>query len=305
MMVAVLGYSHSLLPMLSKKFSLSKKFARMAYSFPQKHYLSHEWVFPTWATQEIPNGVPLKVDLLVDALRNPYCYKRVGASVPRGMLLYGPPGTGKTLMMRTLANSLNIPFEYASATQFMSQYYGANKLVREFFQKALQNLHGRKNKKVNHVMMFIDEIELIGMRRDNSFSKGTREQLTELLVQLDGFEKNEQVVLIGATNRPGDIDEALLRRIPHHLYMPLPHEQGRVAILAHYLKKVVFSGSIQNIKKIAHATENYSGDDLAKLVNNAAVLAAYKRMDAVTEDLFWEILGEKKVIHEDLSKYMI
>lgn len=296
--------------MSNQKLLLSKKYVRALYSFSRKSYLSHEWVFPGWAKNALPNGVPLKIDQLVDALRNPYHYKNLGASIPRGVLLYGPPGTGKTLMMRTVAYSLRMPFEYASATQFVSQYYGANKLVKEFFQKALGHVSEypmcmKKKEASDHVMIFIDEIELIGMRRNDSFAKGTREQLTEFLVQLDGFEKREDIVIVGATHRPEDIDEALLRRIPEHVYIPLPTKEGRKFILSYYIQKIVFNGSRESIEKIAEATQNYSGDDLHKLVNRAACLAAYKAMKYVTEDIFWEILGEKKIDSKNLYKYII
>ena len=206
---------------------------------------------------------------IVDFLTAPEKFHEMGASMPRGVLLSGPPGTGKTLLARALAAESGVPFFSLSGSDFVEMYVGVGAArVRGLFEQA---------RKQAPCIVFIDEIDALGKTRDqNSSNSDEREQtLNQLLVELDGFEQDSRVVLIGATNRPEVIDPALLRpgRFDRQVVVDAPDRVGRLAILeVHGRGKKI--GPNTSLKKLAGSTAGMSGADLANILNEAALLAA-------------------------------
>jgi cell division protease FtsH len=213
-----------------------------------------------------------KVELqeIVEFLKDPQKFQRLGGKIPKGALLVGPPGTGKTLTARAVAGEANVPFFTISGSDFVEMFVGVGaSRVRDMFEQA---------KKSAPCIIFIDEIDAVGRHRGAGLGGGNdeREQtLNQLLVEMDGFEANEGVILIAATNRPDVLDPALLRpgRFDRQIVVPLPDVKGREKIIHVHMKKVPLAQNV-NASTLARGTPGFSGADLANLVNEAALLAA-------------------------------
>jgi len=218
---------------------------------------------------------------IVEFLRDPQKYQRLGARIPRGVLLVGPPGTGKTLLARAIAGEANVPFFTISGSDFVEMFVGVGaSRVRDMFEQAKKNAP---------CIIFIDEIDAVGRHRGAGLGGGNdeREQtLNQLLVEMDGFEANEGVILIAATNRPDVLDPALLRpgRFDRQIVVPNPDVIGRERILKVHIRKVPLAPDVE-LRTLARGTPGFSGADLMNLVNEAALLAARrgKRLVTMTE----------------------
>ncbi len=215
---------------------------------------------------------------IVDFLKDPQKFQRLGGQIPKGCLLIGPPGTGKTLLARAIAGEAGVPFFTISGSDFVEMFVGVGaSRVRDMFEQ------GKKNAPC---IIFIDEIDAVGRHRGIGLGGGNdeREQtLNQLLVEMDGFEANEGVIIVAATNRPDVLDPALLRpgRFDRQINVPNPDINGREKILGVHLKKVPMAPDV-NARTIARGTPGFSGADLANLVNEAALLAARKGKKVVT-----------------------
>ena len=218
---------------------------------------------------------------IVEFLKDPQKFQRLGGKIPKGVLLVGPPGTGKTLLARAIAGEANVPFFTISGSDFVEMFVGVGaSRVRDMFEQ------GKKNAPC---IFFIDEIDAVGRHRGAGLGGGNdeREQtLNQMLVEMDGFESNEGVILIAATNRPDVLDPALLRpgRFDRQVVVPNPDVNGREKILRVHMRKVPLASDVEP-KTIARGTPGFSGADLANLVNEAALLAARigKRVVAMAE----------------------
>jgi cell division protease FtsH len=215
---------------------------------------------------------------VVDFLKDPTKYQKLGGKIPKGALLVGPPGTGKTLLARAVAGEAGVPFFSISGSDFVEMFVGVGaSRVRDMFEQAKKNAP---------CIIFIDEIDAVGRHRGSgqSGSNDEREQtLNQLLVEMDGFEANEGIILIAATNRPDVLDAALLRpgRFDRQVTVSNPDLSGREAILRVHMKNVPLAVDV-NVKIIARGTPGFSGADLANLVNEAALMAARKDRKLVT-----------------------
>jgi cell division protease FtsH len=207
---------------------------------------------------------------MVDFLKDPAKYQRLGGKIPRGALMIGPPGTGKTLLARAIAGEAKVPFFTISGSDFVEMFVGVGaSRVRDMFETA---------KKHAPCIIFIDEIDAVGRQRGAGLGGGNdeREQtLNQLLVEMDGFEGNEGIIVIAATNRPDVLDKALLRpgRFDRQITVGLPDVRGREQILKVHLRKVPTDSDVE-VKYIAQGTPGFSGADLANLINEAALFAA-------------------------------
>ena len=218
---------------------------------------------------------------IVEFLKDPQKFQRLGGKIPKGVLLVGPPGTGKTLLARAIAGEANVPFFTISGSDFVEMFVGVGaSRVRDMFEQ------GKKNAPC---IIFIDEIDAVGRHRGAGLGGGNdeREQtLNQMLVEMDGFESNEGVILIAATNRPDVLDPALLRpgRFDRQVVVPNPDVNGREKILRVHMRKVPLASDVDP-KVIARGTPGFSGADLSNLVNEAALLAARlgKRVVAMNE----------------------
>jgi cell division protease FtsH len=218
---------------------------------------------------------------IIEFLREPQKFQKLGGRIPKGVLLVGPPGTGKTLLARAIAGEANVPFFSISGSDFVEMFVGVGaSRVRDLFEQ------GKKNAPC---IIFIDEIDAVGRHRGAGLGGGhdEREQtLNQLLVEMDGFESNEGVILIAATNRPDVLDPALLRpgRFDRRVVVPRPDVGGREAILKVHTKKIPLSEDV-DISVLARGSPGFSGADLANLVNEAALLAARQnRKQVLMED---------------------
>ncbi|WP_324751121.1 ATP-dependent zinc metalloprotease FtsH [Sphingomonas sp. LY54] len=222
-----------------------------------------------------------ELEEIVDFLKDPTKFARLGGKIPKGALLVGSPGTGKTLLARAIAGEANVPFFTISGSDFVEMFVGVGaSRVRDMFEQAKKNAP---------CIVFIDEIDAVGRHRGAGLGNGNdeREQtLNQLLVEMDGFEANEGIIIIAATNRPDVLDPALLRpgRFDRQVVVPRPDIEGREKILAVHMKKVPLAPDVDN-RTIARGTPGFSGADLANLVNEAALLAARKgkRLVAMSE----------------------
>ena len=218
-----------------------------------------------------------ELEEIVDFLSDPQKFTRLGARIPKGILLVGPPGTGKTLLARAIAGEADVPFFSISGSGFVEMFVGVGaSRVRDLFEQGKANAP---------CLIFIDEIDAVGRHRGAGLGGGhdEREQtLNQLLVEMDGFESNDGVILIAATNRPDVLDPALLRpgRFDRQIVVPLPDIQGRLAILKVHSVKVPLDDSV-DLELIARGTPRFAGADLANLLNEAALLAAGKNKDSV------------------------
>ena len=223
-----------------------------------------------------------EVTELVDFLRDPGKFQRLGGKIPRGVLMVGQPGTGKTLLARAIAGEAKVPFFTISGSDFVEMFVGVGaSRVRDMFDQA---------KKHAPCIIFIDEIDAVGRHRGAGLGGGhdEREQtLNQLLVEMDGFEGNEGVIVIAATNRPDVLDPALLRpgRFDRQVVVPLPDLRGREQILKVHMRKVPYSSNV-DARVLARSTPGFSGADLANLVNEAALFAARENAKDVGMDHF-------------------
>ncbi len=219
---------------------------------------------------------------IVEFLRDPGKFQRLGGKIPRGVLLVGPPGTGKTLIARAVAGEANVPFFTISGSDFVEMFVGVGaSRVRDMFEQAKKNAP---------CIIFIDEIDAVGRHRGAGLGGGNdeREQtLNQLLVEMDGFEANEGIILIAATNRPDVLDPALLRpgRFDRQVVVPNPDVSGREKILKVHVRKVPLAPDV-DLKVLARGTPGFSGADLMNLVNEGALLAARRNKRFVTMSEF-------------------
>jgi cell division protease FtsH len=215
---------------------------------------------------------------IVDFLKDPQKFQRLGGKIPKGALLVGPPGTGKTLLARAVAGEAGVPFFTISGSDFVEMFVGVGaSRVRDMFEQAKKNAP---------CIIFIDEIDAVGRHRGAGLGGGNdeREQtLNQLLVEMDGFEANEGIILIAATNRPDVLDPALLRpgRFDRQVVVPNPDINGRERILRVHMKNVPLAADV-DVKVVARGTPGFSGADLSNLVNEAALMAARKNRRMVT-----------------------
>ncbi len=216
---------------------------------------------------------------IVDFLKDPGRFQRLGGKIPKGALLVGPPGTGKTLLARAVAGEAGVPFFSISGSDFVEMFVGVGaSRVRDMFEQAKKNAP---------CIIFIDEIDAVGRHRGAGLGGGNdeREQtLNQLLVEMDGFETNEGIILIAATNRPDVLDPALLRpgRFDRQVVVPNPDINGRERILRVHMRNVPLAADVE-VKTIARGTPGFSGADLMNLVNEAALMAARKNRRMVTQ----------------------
>ena len=221
---------------------------------------------------------------IVDFLSHPKKFQKLGGRIPKGVLLIGPPGTGKTLLARAIAGEANVPFFSISGSDFVEMFVGVGaSRVRDMFEQAKKN---------SPCIIFVDEIDAVGRYRGAGMGGGNdeREQtLNQLLVEMDGFEAAEGVIIIAATNRPDVLDPALLRpgRFDRQVNVPNPDINGREKILKVHMKKVILAPDVDT-QVIARGTPGFSGADLANLVNEAALLAARRNKQAVSSAEFEE-----------------
>lgn len=242
----------------------------MSFGRSRARLLGEDQVKVTFADVAGVDEAKEEVKELVDFLREPSKFQNLGGRIPRGVLLVGPPGTGKTLLARAVAGEAKVPFFTISGSDFVEMFVGVGaSRVRDMFEQA---------KKHAPCIIFIDEIDAVGRHRGAGLGGGhdEREQtLNQLLVEMDGFEGNEGVIVVSATNRPDVLDPALLRpgRFDRQVVVPLPDIRGREQILKVHLQKVPVSKEVE-ILPIARGTPGFSGADLANLVNEAALFAA-------------------------------
>ncbi|MEJ5359787.1 MAG: ATP-dependent zinc metalloprotease FtsH [Desulfobacterales bacterium] len=243
---------------------------------------------------------------IVDFLRDPKKFTRLGGRIPKGVLLMGPPGTGKTLLARAIAGEAGVPFFSISGSDFVEMFVGVGaSRVRDLF------VQGKKNAPC---IIFIDEIDAVGRHRGAGLGGGhdEREQtLNQLLVEMDGFESNEGVILISATNRPDVLDPALLRpgRFDRQVVVSLPDIRGREKILAVHMRRTPIASDV-NVHTLAKGTPGFSGADLENLVNEAALLAAKRGRDRVEmrdfedakDKVYMGLERKSKVIREEDRK---
>ncbi len=240
---------------------------------------------------------------LIDFLKSPKKFTKMGARIPKGVLLVGPPGTGKTLLAKAVAGEANVPFYYISGSEFVELFVGVGaSRVRDMFKQAKQSAP---------CLIFIDEIDAVGRQRGAGLGGGhdEREQtLNQLLTEMDGFGANEGIIIIAATNRPDVLDPALLRpgRFDRQVTVNVPDVKGREEILNVHAKGKTFAESI-TMKNIAKRTVGFSGADLENLLNEAALLAVRRNKDAITMDEIDEatdrvLMGPAKVSRKITDK---
>jgi cell division protease FtsH len=220
---------------------------------------------------------------VIDFLKKPKRFQKLGAQIPKGALLIGPPGTGKTLLARAVAGEADVPFFNLSGAEFVEMFVGVGaSRVRDLFEQ------GKKN---TPCIIFIDELDAVGRQRGAGLGGGhdEREQtLNQLLVEMDGFDSNQMVIVLAATNRPDVLDPALLRpgRFDRQIIVDIPDIKGRLDILKVHTKKIVLNKRKMNLEELARGTPGLVGADLANLVNEAALLAARKRKKSVDMEDF-------------------
>jgi len=221
-----------------------------------------------------------EVSELIDFLKNPKKFQKLGARIPKGVLLVGPPGTGKTLLAKAVAGEANVPFYFISGSDFVELFVGVGaSRVRDMFKQAKNNAP---------CLIFIDEIDAVGRQRGTGLGGGhdEREQtLNQLLTEMDGFGANEGIIIIAATNRPDVLDPALLRpgRFDRQVTVSLPDQKEREAILKVHSRDKIFDESV-NLENISHRTPGFSGADLENLLNEAALLAVRRNKTKITQD---------------------
>lgn len=254
----------------------------MSFAKSRARLLGDDQIKTTFADVAGVDEAKEEVQELVEYLRDPGRFQRLGGRIPRGVLMAGPPGTGKTLLAKAIAGEAKVPFFSISGSDFVEMFVGVGaSRVRDMFDQA---------KKQAPCIIFIDEIDAVGRHRGGGHGGGNdeREQtLNQLLVEMDGFEGNEGIIVIAATNRPDVLDRALLRpgRFDRQVNVGLPDVRGREQILKVHMRKVPLDERVDS-KIIARGTPGFSGADLANLVNEAALLAARANKRVVTEEEF-------------------
>ncbi|MBB3059639.1 ATP-dependent zinc metalloprotease FtsH [Microbulbifer rhizosphaerae] len=254
----------------------------MAFGKSKARLLGEDQIKTTFADVAGVDEAKEDVQELVEFLRDPSKFQRLGGNIPRGVLMAGPPGTGKTLLAKAIAGEAKVPFFSISGSDFVEMFVGVGaSRVRDMFEQA---------KKQAPCIIFIDEIDAVGRHRGAGVGGGhdEREQtLNQLLVEMDGFEGNEGVIVIAATNRPDVLDHALLRpgRFDRQVFVGLPDIRGREQILKVHMRKVPVDDKV-SAQTIARGTPGFSGADLANLVNEAALFAARANRRTVTMDEF-------------------
>ncbi len=249
-----------------------------------------------------------EVEELIEFLKNPKKFQKLGARIPKGVLLVGPPGTGKTLLARAVAGEANVPFFYISGSDFVELFVGVGaSRVRDMFKQAKQSAP---------CLIFIDDIDAVGRQRGTGLGGGhdEREQtLNQLLTEMDGFGANEGIIIIAATNRPDVLDPALLRpgRFDRQVMVNLPDVNEREEILAVHARGKVFDKNV-NLKNISKRTPGFSGADLENLLNEAALLAVRRNKNSISMAEIDEatdrvLLGPAKVSHKvtDKEKHLV
>ena len=240
-----------------------------------------------------------EVQELIDFLKDPKKFQKMGARIPKGVLLVGPPGTGKTLLARAVAGEANVPFYFISGSDFVELFVGIGaSRVRDMFREAKHNAP---------CLIFIDEIDAVGRQRGAGLGGGhdEREQtLNQLLTEMDGFGANEGIIILAATNRPDVLDPALLRpgRFDRQITVNLPDVKGREEILAVHAKGKFFNKGV-NLSNLAKRTAGFSGADLENLLNEAALLAVRRNKDKISMAEIDEaqdrvLMGPAKVTHK-------
>ena len=240
-----------------------------------------------------------EVKELIDFLKNPKKFQKLGARIPKGVLLFGPPGTGKTLLAKAVAGEANVPFYFISGSDFVELFVGVGaSRVRDMFQQAKRNAP---------CLIFIDEIDAVGRQRGTGLGGGhdEREQtLNQLLTEMDGFGANEGIIIIAATNRPDVLDPALLRpgRFDRQVTVNLPDVRGREEILGVHAKNKILAEGI-TLKNLAKRTPGFSGADLENLLNEAALLAVRRDKNEITMSEIDEatdrvLMGPAKTSHK-------
>ena len=254
----------------------------MSFGKSKAKLLSGEQINTTFADVAGVDEAKEDVAELVEFLSDPSKFQRLGGRIPKGVLMVGPPGTGKTLLAKAIAGEAKVPFFSISGSDFVEMFVGVGaSRVRDMFEQA---------KKQAPCIIFIDEIDAVGRHRGGGYGGGNdeREQtLNQLLVEMDGFEGNEGVIVIAATNRPDVLDKALLRpgRFDRQVYVSLPDIRGREQILKVHSRKVPLDDAI-NLGILARGTPGFSGADLANLVNEAALFSARSNRRVVTMEEF-------------------
>ena len=254
----------------------------MSFGKSRARLLGEDQVSVTFADVAGVEEAKEEVVEIVDFLKDPAKFQRLGGKIPKGVLMVGSPGTGKTLLARAIAGEAKVPFFTISGSDFVEMFVGVGaSRVRDMFEQA---------KKHAPCIIFIDEIDAVGRHRGAGLGGGhdEREQtLNQLLVEMDGFEGNEGVIVIAATNRPDVLDPALLRpgRFDRQVVVPLPDVRGREQILKVHMRKVPVDGNVKP-GVIARGTPGFSGADLANLVNEAALIAARANRRTVSMDEF-------------------
>ncbi len=249
------------------------------------------------------SDVKIELEEIIDFMKNPKRYKNFGARMPRGVLLVGPPGVGKTMIAKAVANAADVPFFYQSGASFVQIYVGMGaKRVHELFVAAKKNAPA---------IIFIDEIDAVGKKRDGQRNDEREATLNQLLTEMDGFEGSSGVMVVAATNKIDVLDSALLRagRFDRRVFVELPTKREREAILLKYLDKVPHE---LDVKVIANMTVGFNGAALAALVNEAALLALRQNDFHVTLEHFYQVkdkvmFGKKKLqmLNEKQKAYRI
>src|SRR3989475_487943 len=252
----------------------------MSFGKSRARLLGEDQVNVTFADVAGVDEAKEEVGELVDFLRDPSKFTKLGGKIPRGVLMVGPPGTGKTLLAKAIAGEAKVPFFSISGSDFVEMFVGVGaSRVRDMFEQA---------KKHAPCIIFIDEIDAVGRHRGAGLGGGhdEREQtLNQLLVEMDGFESNDGVILLAATNRPDILDPALLRpgRFDRQIVVDMPDVKGREQILRVHTRKIPL-GSNVNLERIAKGTPGLSGAELSNVVNEAALLAARRNKAVVDMD---------------------
>ncbi|MBD3796523.1 MAG: ATP-dependent metallopeptidase FtsH/Yme1/Tma family protein, partial [Campylobacterales bacterium] len=249
------------------------------------------------------SDVKIELEEIIDFMRNPKRYKSFGARLPRGVLLVGPPGVGKTMIAKAVANAAAVPFYYQSGASFVQIYVGMGaKRVHELFAAAKKNAPS---------IIFIDEIDAVGKKRDGQRNDEREATLNQLLTEMDGFEASSSVIVIAATNNMGVLDPALLRagRFDRRIFVELPTKRERSSILEKYLAKIPHQVQIE---QVAEMTVGFNGAALAALVNEAALLALRQNAFQVNLDHFYQVkdkvmFGKKKLqmLNDKQRSYLV